>query len=53
MELDEVVERVRTSWDFKFNVALVLIDFMIRVGYLTPDNEPDYLTLATGLHAPF
>ena len=52
MELDEVVERVRTSYDFKFNVSLVLIDFLIRVGHITPDNEPDYLALISSLHAP-
>lgn len=52
MEFDDVVERVRTSYDFKFNVSLVLIDFLIRVGHITPDNEPDYLALVTGLHAP-
>lgn len=52
MELDEVAERVRTTGDFKFNVALVIIDFLIRHGYLSPDREPDYLALATGLHAP-
>ncbi len=52
MEVDEIAERVRGSYDFKFNVALVLIDFLIRHGYLTPENEPDYPTLAAGLHAP-
>ena len=52
MEFDEVVERVRFSYDFKFNVSLVLIDFLIRVGHLTPENESDYLALITGLHAP-
>lgn len=53
MDLDEVLERVRTTYDFKFNVALVLIDFMIRIGFVTPANEPDYLALVTGLHAAF
>ncbi len=24
--------------DFKFNVGLVIIDFLIRQGYLTPDD---------------
>ena len=51
MDVDEVAEIVRTSYDFKFNVALVLIDFLIRHGRLTPDNEPDYLALVTGLRA--
>jgi hypothetical protein len=52
MELDEVLERVRTSYDFKFNVSLVLIDFLIRIGHITPANEPDYLELVAGLHTP-
>ena len=43
---------MRTSYDFKFNVSLVLIDFMIRTGHITPENEPNYLALVTGLHAP-
>jgi len=52
MEFEEIVERVRTSYDFKFNVSLVLIDFLIRVGHITPENEPDYLALVSGLHVP-
>ena len=38
------------DFPFKFNVALVLIDFLIRHGFLTPENEPDYPALVTGLH---
>ena len=52
MDIDEVAEIVRTGYDFKFNVALVLIDFLIRHGRLSPDNEPDYLALVTGLRVP-
>lgn len=44
-----VQETVLNSRDFKFNVPLVLIDFMIRHGHITPENEPDYLTLIRGL----
>ncbi len=47
MPLDDVCRRVRDSDDFKFNVALVLIDFMIRHGAITAD-DPDYLTLVGG-----
>jgi 8-oxo-dGTP pyrophosphatase MutT (NUDIX family) len=47
----EVVERVRTTDDFKFNVNLVIIDFALRHGLVTPD-EPDYLDLVTGLRRP-
>ena len=49
MELEEVAERLRSGFDFKFNVALVLIDFLIRHGHLTPENTPDYLDLVSGL----
>jgi hypothetical protein len=44
-----VVARVRDSEDFKFNVALVIIDFLIRRGFVTPD-DPDYVALVDGLH---
>lgn len=49
MPVEEVAERVRTSDDFKFNVNLVIIDFLIRHGILRPDDEPDYLALVNGL----
>ena len=49
MPVEEVAERVRTTFDFKFNVNLAIIDFLIRHGVLLPDNEPDYLELVNGL----
>lgn len=52
MDLDAVAERVRTSFDFKFNVALVLIDLLIREGRLDPDREPDYMALVQGVRTP-
>lgn len=48
MELDEVRDILAASEDFKFNVALVLIDFLIRHGHVAPD-DPDYSELALGL----
>lgn len=50
LPLGEVAEIVRNGFDFKFNSALVVIDFLIRHGHLTADNEPDYGDLVTGLH---
>lgn len=47
MPVGDVAERVRDTFDFKFNVALVLIDFLIRRGVITPD-DPDYLDLVAG-----
>jgi 8-oxo-dGTP pyrophosphatase MutT (NUDIX family) len=51
MAADEVIERVRDTEDFKFNVNLVIIDFALRHGLVTPD-ERDYLDLVTGLRRP-
>jgi 8-oxo-dGTP pyrophosphatase MutT (NUDIX family) len=48
MELDEVEEILIAGEDFKFNVALVLIDFLIRHGHIRPEH-PDYSDLALGL----
>jgi hypothetical protein len=46
-----VLERVRTTDDFKFNVNLVILDFAVRHGVLRP-ADPEYLDVATGLHRP-
>jgi 8-oxo-dGTP pyrophosphatase MutT (NUDIX family) len=51
MPASAVLERVRTSDDFKFNVNLVILDFALRHGILRPD-DPEYLDVATGLHRP-
>ncbi len=46
--LATVAARLLDTDDFKFNVNLVIIDFLIRHGFLTPDT-PDYLDLVKGL----
>ncbi|KAI6002170.1 NUDIX hydrolase domain-like protein [Pisolithus albus] len=38
---------------FKANCAVVLIDFLIRHGYLTPDNDPDFMEIITRIHGRF
>ena len=64
----EVIEKMRQAL-FKPNCALgtyisslffhtdyqstVLIDFFMRHGYITPDNEPDYAEIITRLHGRF
>jgi 8-oxo-dGTP pyrophosphatase MutT (NUDIX family) len=48
--LPDLLARLKEGFVFKFNVALVLIDFMIRHGAVTPESEPDYLALVSGLH---
>jgi 8-oxo-dGTP pyrophosphatase MutT (NUDIX family) len=51
MTASEVLERVRVTSDFKFNVNLVILDFAVRHGLLRAD-DPEYLNVATGLHRP-
>ena len=51
MPVSAVLERIRTSDDFKFNVNLVILDFAVRHGALPPD-DPEFLDVATGLHRP-
>jgi hypothetical protein len=51
MPARDVLDRVRTTSDFKFNVNLVILDFAVRHGLLRPD-DPEYLDVATGLHRP-
>ena len=51
MPASAVLDRVRTSNDFKFNVNLVILDFALRHGVLRPDDA-EYLDVATGLHRP-
>jgi 8-oxo-dGTP pyrophosphatase MutT (NUDIX family) len=51
MSAPAVLDRIRTTSDFKFNVNLVVLDFALRHGILGPD-DPEYLAVATGLHRP-
>lgn len=46
--LDRVAESVATTDDWKFNVNLVVIDFLVRHGWLTPDH-PEYVQICSGL----
>jgi 8-oxo-dGTP pyrophosphatase MutT (NUDIX family) len=47
----QVLEQIRATSDFKFNVNLVILDFAVRHGLLRAD-DPEYLEVATGLHRP-
>ncbi|XP_062510838.1 uncharacterized protein LOC134186799 [Corticium candelabrum] len=47
--LDQVKEEI-SSGSFKPNCALVVLDFLIRHGYVTADNEQLYEVLVTSLH---
>jgi 8-oxo-dGTP pyrophosphatase MutT (NUDIX family) len=46
--IEEVLARIRETEDFKFNVALVILDFAIRRGLIAPD-DPDYQEIWEGL----
>ncbi len=48
--MEEVMETVRESDAFKFNCALVIVDFLVRRGYITAD-DPDYSDIVEGLLA--
>lgn len=48
LPIDQVAAIVRDSDEFKFNCALVVIDFLIRHGRLGPEH-PDYVELVCGL----
>jgi hypothetical protein len=48
--IDKVAAIVRDTDDFKFNCSLVVIDFLIRHGYLAPDH-PEYVDCVRGLRA--
>lgn len=48
--IEQVMETVRDSDAFKFNCALVVIDFLVRHGYIAAD-DPDYADIVEGLRA--
>ena len=49
--IEKVMEVVANSNDFKFNCALVIIDFLVRRGFLSPEDV-DYLQIVDGLRRP-
>jgi 8-oxo-dGTP pyrophosphatase MutT (NUDIX family) len=49
MPVEEVAQIVAETDEFKLNCNLVVIDFLMRHGILTPEH-PEYLELAQGLH---
>jgi isopentenyldiphosphate isomerase len=50
---EQVLEHLRDSDDFKFNVALVNLHFALRHGVLNPDSEPEYQKIVDGLQGRF
>ncbi|KAF8638680.1 hypothetical protein AX17_002025 [Amanita inopinata Kibby_2008] len=49
---DGLVARLQAGL-FKPNCALVVIDLFIRLGYITFENEPDYMEILSRLHSRF
>jgi hypothetical protein len=45
--VEKVMQVLRDTDEFKFNVALVIVDFLIRHGFIGPD-DPDYAGLVHG-----
>jgi len=52
MPVEQVIETIRSTDEFKFDVNLVMLDFALRHG-LIPVDDPEYLDVASGLHRPF
>lgn len=51
MPVEDLIENLRETDDFSYDIALVKIDLLIRHGYLGPE-DPDYLDLVAGLRRP-
>jgi hypothetical protein len=47
--IDQVMDTVRETDDFKFNCGVIVIDFLIRRGFIGPDHS-DYVEIQRGLH---
>ena len=50
--METAMRRVAETRDFKFDLALTLIDFLLRRGAIPPDR-PDYAAVRAGLHCQF
>ncbi|KAL4821396.1 NUDIX hydrolase domain-like protein [Aspergillus spinulosporus] len=46
----EETKKALANGEFKPNCAVVLIDFFLRHGILTPENEKDFLQIITRIH---
>lgn len=46
----EEVQKAMAAGQFKPNCALVLLEFFVRHGILTDENEPDYIEIVARLH---
>ncbi|XP_052071604.1 uncharacterized protein LOC127709934 [Mytilus californianus] len=51
MSIDQVMDAI-VSDDFKPNSALIMLDFLVRHGFVTPENEKNYAYLVEMMHVP-
>lgn len=51
--VEDALDVIARTDDFKFNVPLVILDFALRHGVLTPENTPEYADIAAGLRRDF
>lgn len=51
LPVENVAEIVRDRNEFKTNCHLVVIDFLVRHGFLTAENEPDYIEIIRRLRS--
>lgn len=49
LTVDQILHEIYLG-SFKPNCALVIIDFLIRFGIITPENEPNYLEIVSRCH---
>jgi len=49
--VSELIDRLKSADDFSYDVAIVLIDFLIRHGFVGP-TDPDFLELISELRKP-
>lgn len=49
MDMKEVKERL-SNGEFKDNCGAIIIDFMIRHGFITAENEKDFIEISSRLH---
>lgn len=51
LPVSEIVHRLRSADDFMYDIAVVLIDFLVRHGFVGPEDR-EYLPLIAGLRRP-
>lgn len=49
MDVDTIMHAMKQSL-FKTNSAVVMVDFFVRHGIITPESEPDYVEIVSRMH---